>query len=97
MKSLKILNIIQLYLHNKDQQEETLKGLPQFDNEDFGRGKRRRVPTSRTSAAIVDAEEPLDVEEVIDAEEAPNQKGRRLIKGEMMSSCGGMKLKQRWR
>jgi hypothetical protein len=50
----------------KPTRRNSLEGLPQFNNEDFGRGKCRRVPASRTSAAVVDAEEPFDVEEVVD-------------------------------
>ena len=59
----------------------SLEGLPQFDNEEFGRGKRRRVPTSRTSAAVVDAEEQVDVEEVIDVEEVLDLKGKGVDHG----------------
>jgi hypothetical protein len=54
----------------------SLEGLPQFNNEDFGRGRRRRVPTSRPDAALVDAEEQLDVEDV---EEMLDQKGKVLM------------------
>ena len=53
----------------------SLEGLPQFDNEEFGRGKRRRVPTSRTSAAVVDAEEPFDDGEVVTAVPTTNDVG----------------------
>ena len=65
----------------KPVRRNSLEGLPQFDNEEFGRGKRRRVHTSRTNAAVVDAEEVVDVEETIDVEEVLDQKGKRVDQG----------------
>ena len=53
----------------------SLEGLPQFDNRDFGRGKRRGALAQHPSAALVDAEE-RDVEEVLDVEEVTDQKGK---------------------
>jgi len=53
-----------------------LNGLPQFDNEQFGRGKRRRAPASRTVVTVADAEEPVDVEEVVDVEDDLSLNGK---------------------
>ena len=55
----------------------SLEGLPQFDKDQFGRGKRRRAPASRIDAAgAADGEELVDVEEVIDVDDALSLKGK---------------------
>ena len=53
----------------------SLEGLPQFSNEQFGRGKCHKVPSSQTSATIADVEEVLDVEEMADV--TLSRKGKR--------------------
>ena len=60
--------------HKRLVRRNSLQGLTQYDNEQFGRGKRRRALT-QADAGIADAEEVIDVEEVADAEEAITQKG----------------------
>ena len=67
------------------QRRNSLQGLPQFDNEQFGRGKRQRVPASRINAAVADVEDPIDVEEVVDVDKLLSHKGK-------ASEQGGEKL-----
>ena len=57
----------------------SLQGLPQYDTNDFGRGKRQRVARVRTDAGIADAEEMVDVEEVVDVDEPLNQNGKLFV------------------
>ena len=66
----------------KSTRRNSLDGLPQFNDEQFGRGKRRPAPTARYNAALVDAKEHIDVEEVIDVEEALDQKGKGRDQGD---------------
>src|ERR1700678_160214 len=58
----------------RNARRNSLEGLQQYDNEQFGRGKRQRIPKTRADAGIADVEESLDVEETFDAEEALSQK-----------------------
>ena len=60
---------------------DSLKGLPQFDDEQFGRGKRLRAPTSRAKAVVADAEEPVDANNVTDVEETLHRNGKSLDQG----------------
>ena len=57
----------------------SLSGLPQFDNEHFGRGKRRQAPVPHSNAGVVDVEEMADVEEVIDVDDASNPKRKVFV------------------
>src|SRR6202522_300616 len=59
----------------------SLKGLPHFNDEQFGRGKRQRVPTSRAKAVVADVEEPFDANKALDAEETLHQNGKSLDQG----------------
>ena len=54
----------------------SLDGLTQYNEDQFGRGKRQRIPKSRPDAGIADAEEADDVEEMIDVEEVLSRKGK---------------------
>ena len=62
----------------RNTRRNSLEDLPQYDNEQFGRGKRQRIPKTRADAGMADVEELLDVEETVDVEEALGQK-RKLI------------------
>ena len=42
----------------------SLSGLPQFDNEHFGRGKHRQAPVPHSNTRVVDVEEVIDVDDV---------------------------------
>ena len=59
----------------KQTRRNSLEGLPQFSNEQFGWGKRQRVPASRTSATIADVDDVLDVEEAADVTLSRKGKG----------------------
>ena len=59
----------------------SLKGLPHFDDEQFGRGKRQRAPTSRANAVATDVDELVDANNVVDAEETLHQNGKSLDQG----------------
>ena len=59
----------------------SLKGLPQFDDEQFGRGKRQRTPATRANAVVDDVEEPSDANNIVDAEEALHHNGKSLDQG----------------
>ena len=65
--------------HQRNTRRNSLEGLPQFDNDQFGRGKRQHIAKTRADAGIADTEEVLDVEEVVDAEEALNQIGKVIV------------------
>ena len=57
---------------------DSLKNLPQFDDEQFGRGKRLHAPTSRAKAVVADAKEPVDANNVTDVEETLHRNGKSL-------------------
>ena len=61
--------------HNKIARRNSLRGLPQFDNEQFGRGKRQPRPT----ASFVDVENVLDAEEMVDGDGVLNPKRKGVI------------------
>ena len=63
----------------KSVRRNSLEGLPQFDNEQFGRGKRRRAPASHTVVTVADAEEMVDVEEVADVEDMLSLNGKIFV------------------
>ena len=67
--------------HQQKARHNSLKGLPQFNTEQFGQGKHQWAPTSCNNTAIANVEEPLDVEEIIDVKELINTKGKELDKG----------------
>lgn len=48
--------------NKKPTHRNSLKGLSQVNTEDFGRGKRQRVPTANSSATLADVEESFDVD-----------------------------------
>ena len=74
-------NNISVPPHQQKAQHNSLKGLPQFNSEQFGQGKCQQAPTSHSNAAITDAEETFDVKEVIDVNKVINPKGIVLDKG----------------
>ena len=62
------------HTNKKPTRRNSLEGLPHFDNEDFGRGKRQRVPKSGSSAALADVEKLIDVKEIPDVDDGLSPK-----------------------